>query len=738
MHFSWSRNVGLAVLLAGGSLPCAAVEIVISPEVFGRTPSLVGYNCAHFMPGSNTAAWWRYSGTNGARVWCSSDDFEGADDNDIWGDGVTSSKSFLKHRRLLRADPLNEEFINWPKLNEKMERTTTSGNRVKLKYAFDFFKESGITPLVVIQRDEVKYPWHAASIPSGWADRWEYWQHYYAHAFYLARHFGIERFIMYNEPDHGSHKISQQDYLARLQMASDAVQSAIQDVNKIYGKNLESQMQAPVTAGGSKEVTPSPGGDPRDDRVGWGELIATHQHDSLLGSNAPDEDSNFTLFQTYAYQQYNKSGPDFRKDLAFIRTLVEDNGGESDLKYAITEFNVHTARVWSQMPETLDTPAKVARFGSILANLTRSEPDELYVFKFSQTANLSQGKSASNVKKNGVHFVDNMDAPYNIGGLTRGGEVVRLFARGFAGGHDLLQVTHQTDPSKDLHTCAVYNRRKNRYFFFAANESNSAVDLQLDLSRLGVNAGATVIVEEVSEDRRGEVQRVIESVDSNLVSISQPQQSVILVSIPVEGPLAATKLSATDDATVKSGSNATRNYSRSSNLWAKGEPNNANARNAFFIKFDLGNQDPRNIEQAILRVFGKNTGSEEQVVAHVYGLLEDDWDEENINWHNAPNLGESTGVMDDISDNFVLDIGKSTSFVGHLTGRKENSEMLLNVTPFVRDHPDQQVTFLIVREVRFDGENVDDDLAALKLASKERDKTAKGESLGPQLCLYGK
>ncbi len=56
--------------------------------------------------------------------------------------------------------------------------------------------------------------------------------------------------------------------------------------------------------------------------------------------------------------------------------------------------------------------------------------------------------------------------------------------------------------------------------------------------------------------------------------------------------------------------------------------------------------------------------------------------------------------------------------------------MSIDVSDFVREHPDQQITFLIAREVRFDGENVDDALTSLNVAPKER-----GIDPGPQLFL---
>ena len=55
------------------------------------------------------------------------------------------------------------------------------------------------------------------------------------------------------------------------------------------------------------------------------------------------------------------------------------------------------------------------------------------------------------------------------------------------------------------------------------------------------------------------------------------------------------------------------------------------------------------------------------------------------------------------------------------------------MTSSVRDHPDTQVTFLIAREVRYDGEDVNDDLTAWNLPSKER-----VDDPGSQLWLHGK
>lgn len=714
--------IGFFSSLASLSIGNAA-EVVLSNQVVGDTPELIGYNSGHFMPGSNTAAWWEYSGVNAARVWSTPSVVEVGDDNGVWGDGVISETTFLFRRNNLRADPLNRTFINWAHFENNYQNGTTSGNVLQLDHAFGTLRDMGISPLAVIHRTDNAFPWDPAGTSAGWADRWEHWQHHYVQAFHLARHFDVERFHMFNEPTHGSQDISQADYLERLQFASDAVQAAIADVNSIYGKSLHAQIQAPVSAGGSTLFTPTPGGDPRDDTTGWGELVVQNRHTDFLGNVDP----NFNLIETYAYQQYNKTGPDFANELNTIKSLIDSTSGGEDIKVAITEFNVHTAGVFDTLSETLDSPSKVSRFGSILSNLANTEPDELYVFKFSQT----EGSTAGRVKKNGVHFVDNDTAPHNIGGATKGAEIVRLFAKGFAGGHPLLrEPSISGSGASDFHLAAAHNTNHGLYSLISTNVASSPRELNLDLNSLGIPTGARAIIEEVSSVSHGEVHAMVEVPASGIISLTQPEQSVFLVTVPDSLPTYSATLGATDDAMVKSGSNSSKNYGTSQNLFAKNEPTNPNARNVSFIKFDLGDIDSQGVDQAILRVFGENAGTASEVITHVYGIMDDDWDDATITWNTAPNLGDGLGAMNDISHNFIEDIGASASIVGHFTGTAGEEEMLLDVTKFVQDHPDQGLTFLIAREVRFDGENIDDALTSLKLSSRER----VGD-VGPQLML---
>src|SRR5205085_9091161 len=107
-------------------------------------------------------------------------------------------------------------------------------------------RDLGVQPIAVLTRSETAYTWRDPSTAGGWQDRWEAWQQHYAMAFYLARYYNVQRFQMFNEPDLSSNSgLDQTSYLQRLQFASDAFQSAVLDVNRIFGKNLTAQVNAP-------------------------------------------------------------------------------------------------------------------------------------------------------------------------------------------------------------------------------------------------------------------------------------------------------------------------------------------------------------------------------------------------------------------------------------------------------------------------------------------------------------
>ncbi len=711
-------RVAIAGVLAWASVLLAEplARVTVSAEVVGRTPPQVGYNLGHFWPGSNTAGWWAYSGVNAARIWSNASIIEpyASDDLAPWGDGVAGLASFQARRAALRADPLNPGYVNWPFFANRYAAAAVDGNRMYLAAAFEALKAMGIEPVVVISRSETSYPWGDPATPAGWGDRWEHWQHYYAQAFHLGRQYGVERFHTFNEPDHSSHPdLGQAEYLERLQLASDAIQCAIADVNRIFGGSLVAQVQAPVSAGGASKFYPIAGGDPRDDALGWGELVMGSLHRDYTGLEVPD----FNLISTYAYQQYNLDGSGFASNLEAIRAAVDAHAGGLPIKLALTEFNVNNAAALAAIPETLDTPSKAARMGAILAHLANSQPDEIYVFKFSQTDNGTDGS----VKKNGTHWVSNDTAPYNIGGATRTAEVVHLFAQAFAGGKPLLGFTQIGGASAGLSLAACREPNRSRYFLLCSNENADRVTLSLDLAAWHIAPGALACVHEVSPRWLGELVGVLEMPADGAIELSVPGAGVVLLSLTAAPPFEQVVLTATDDAMIKAGGNANANFGASANLWVKANRTNPAARNVSLIKFDLRGQSASGTDQAVLSVTGHNPGGSATVVTHVYGLSDDGWSEGSVTWNNAPNLGNAlgstgSGVIERIADNFVEGIGVGAEVLGHLSADGTPAELRLDATGFVRRQADGFATFLVAREVRFDGDT--DDVNFLRMASR--------------------
>jgi hypothetical protein len=700
-----------AVALAPTS-PALAVNVTASATLAGKTPETVGYNSGHFMPGSNTADWWHFSGVNGARIFSTPTVVEASDDLAPFGDGVSSQASFVTRRDNLRANPLSTTYINWPYIEGGYQNNPTSGsNNINLKYAFGQLHDLGIDSLAQIGYTNNSFPWDPAGTAAGWADRWEQWQHFYAQAFYLAKNFDVHRFQMYNEPN--GDDIPAAEWQERLRFSSDAVQAAVADVNRIYGKSLVAEMQGPVSAGNPLTYYPT-----------WGKPTVTSLHTNELGVVDP----NFQVMQTYDYQRYDLTGDSFGSELTNVKNTVNADAGGAPMRYAISEFNVHTAGNFDNMVETLDTPSQFSRFGSILAQLANNKPDELYIFKFSETP----GTNPGTVKKNGTHFVDNGNAPYNIGGETKGGAVVRLFAHSFAGAKDLFNIPATSGTgATDLRIAASHDMARDTYNMLSANEGTAARTLTINLSSWGIAPGARVIVQEVSADRQGEISQIVTVPVGGIINLTQPAQSVFLVSVPKKAPTSVLSLSATDDAIVKAGANANLNFGTSGSLFAKNDAVDPSARNVTFIKFNTGSLVNSDVQQAVLQLWGQNDGSASQVIAHVYGLTNDNWNESTITWNTAPNLASTTSTtLNDISQNFITGEGATAHIVGELTGVATARQMSIDVTDFVREHADQQITFMIAREVRFDGENVDDALTSLDLASKER-----GTAPGPQLFL---
>jgi VCBS repeat-containing protein len=682
-------GVLLVLLLLAGNTNAAT--LTCTTNAIGETPTILAYNSGHFFDGSNTKDWWRYAGVNGARVFLSPSAIEPSDDIDPVGDGVNSSASFLDRKAALRADPLNTNYINWAGSSVFSNRYETKdlypANHIRANYTFSEMRKLGIKICVQITASESRLPIVDAN---DWAGKWELWQHYYAQAFYLGRTFDVESYQMFNEPNHANaNGLTIANHLIRLQLVSDAVQSALADVNAIYGKSLSPRIHAPVTAGSAD-----------GSYTGWGESVVNNRHKNFLGQT----DTNFSLIQVYDYHEYGSTPVDFGNNLSGLNNLLTANmSPEPRFPTAISEFNTDTGADFDTQTETLDSPAKYARFGSICVNLISKDCRELYCFKFSQTERSEP--TTYPVAKNAMHYVDNANAPYNVGGITKAGEVYRLFNKAFAAGRSRLSTTKGTGAA-NLSVHSSYDPVRRRYYLFSVNDTASPVSLDFALSSLPVSIGNRVLVEEVSEARYGSGKLWTTVPTNKTVSAGlQASNSVWLLTVPVASQSPEQIIAASDDAEVRDGANNNNNYGAATSMTARNDPANADARSAAVMKFNLPALSLTNLEFAVLSFQAGTVASAATVQAHVYGLTATNWSQDSITWATAPNLRQNVAAGNMITNLCVTGAGDTAFIVGQAVVSSTNmSETLIDVTDWLRTVNNSAVSFMVSQDPRWDVE----------------------------------
>ncbi|HEV9035416.1 MAG TPA: discoidin domain-containing protein, partial [Puia sp.] len=222
------------------------IAIRLTDSVIGKTMRYVGYNQGYYVPGGNTSGWLEYSGVNSLRVWTTLDSYVPAADVQV-DKSVTTVEEFDRRKHELRANPEHNTFLHWDHLLPLYEQPEKGGstNPMVLSYCLSELKRLHIDP--VIQAGSTDFD-------TSWSNKWKQWQRYYALAFYCAKTGDVTMFAMQNEPNHknsGPMKLDQ--WIAGMQIVSDALTCAIDDVDRLYGKHLRAKMVGPVTAGNNPE-----------------------------------------------------------------------------------------------------------------------------------------------------------------------------------------------------------------------------------------------------------------------------------------------------------------------------------------------------------------------------------------------------------------------------------------------------------------------------------------------------
>jgi hypothetical protein len=716
MHFltSFFLRVGrcaCVIMAAFASVAHADETMAVSAEVVGVTPIALGYNLGHFKEDSNAADWFRYSGADSARLFINRKELEEADDKAPWGDGVSNQASFLARCASLRANAANSaeehshEFVGWRAFSTQLERTNS--------YVLTTLRDAGVDVLVNITVGD-------ALDANDWAGRWELWQHYYAVAYVMSSKYGVRRYSMYNEPNLDN-KINEDQWLDLLLVCSDAIQSAVQDVNARFKLSLKPEIFAPNTAGGAPKY--------KDKSQGrWGSIAILNRHRRLDGSL----DNTWMNFHVFNYQKYTTrqfaqgqySG--FLTDYQSLRALIDaDMQGETELPIALTEFNVQTAANFDRSSDTTDQPYYAASLGATLAGLGGSGIQQIYLFKFGQTA----WRSTYGVKKNGTHFVQN-SLPYNYGGATRCAEVYRLFIKAARGGRPVHRVTTSSGvtprSNEGLWSLATRDEVNGMFHLFLANRDDRPINVDFDLSAIGLPYGNPFFIEQVNESLLGGVVKQGQLDAGKARSLRMPPLSVWLISVPSKPATTLTR-DAVADTQLRDGAKlAIAGGGSLDSLMVRSDAS-SNPRHVALIRIPVPTGADSLNQRVLLELDVACSEPNAMAQAHLYGVESNQWNEDTLTWQSASDfLKPNVPVGNQIKHNVVNGHGTSVRMLGQLAANSSSMiPIAVDATDFVRTRHDGMATFLIVQEHRWDNDlttlaSGDTQAAHLLIGSRER------------------
>ena len=286
---------------------------------------------------------------------------------------------------------------------------------------------------------------------------------------------------------------------------------------------------------------------------------------------------------------------------------------------------------------------------------------------------------------------------YDISGIQRTGEVVRLFAKGFKDERPLYE-THLSANDDNLDALTSYDHNSGNFYLWLVQRGNYTNHLNIDLSGLEISTGSPITAEMVNHDFYGEVTHLSATPAGRQITFSLPPQSVALLTIPAVSSTQAT-VKATADATVSGGINASENYGSGKQLQVSLDASRPENNKVAYIHFDLPEKSSGELKRAVLSVSGYTDTGTRPFRFHVYGIPSEKWEEKKLNWTNAPLL--------DSREALVKKVGREAFVAGELAFGKEPGVHMLDVTDLLRNHCTNGITFVLVRETRQSGDDED-------------------------------
>ncbi len=789
--------------------------IAVSNKVVGKSMKYVGYNQGYYFPGSNVSGWIEYSNVNSFRVWATLNSFVPQSAVQV-DNNILSVDEFDKRKNELRQSPEKNKYLKWDKLLPLYDKPDSSStNAMVFNYALTELKRLGID--VVLQMGSQDFD-------DTWENKWKQWQRFYALAYYAARKGDVSMFAMQNEPNHrnsGPMKLDQ--WISGMQIVSDAIHSAVEDVNKKYGKTLTPKFVGPVTAGNNPE---------------WWSAVAKNIRTDYHGKTL-----NKDLLEIFSTHSYNSPAVGYDTRIENIRKIIVDNHpAKQPLPIVYTEIGRWMNAYLIDKEETMDAPSLFTEWAGIYANNMKNGGYGMWAFKFANTAsgpyprgiksghhftwqgkrivedaykNIAFGKTVTTsntasattfitdgnktdastwvsdsamdekwieidlgkmtaigsaviytgdasgvytsperiknfklqyaegkdwkdipgteekdnkyaqvfaifkkpVSTNRIRFVTNDkgsvkvreiklfpkddgpsgEASYNVSGIQRTGQVVRLFAKGFKNERPLLE-TKPTVSDSGLDSYTSYDEKSGNYHMWLVQRGLFDYKLKLDFQGLDILPGTPITAETVNPAYYGEVTQLVHLPANKNIDLTLSAQSVILLTIP-KGKLTKTTVAASADATITGNKNASAGNGLQKEMIVQLDAALPEKNSVSYIWFDLSKSVSLKSQRILFKVSGYTDKTDAPFRLHVYGIPTVKWDQQKLNWANAPLL--------DSKEALIKEVGQKAFVAGELAFNIKQQDHLLDVTELVKKHAGKGITFVLVRETRQLGDDED-------------------------------
>jgi hypothetical protein len=501
---------------------------------------------------------------------------------------------------------------------------------------------------------------------TNWSNALSFWEAYYAEAYQLASQHQVRRYQLFNEPNHKeSAKLTQEEYSARMVIGTDAIQAALSDAAQTTKTALTPLISAPCTAGISYfKKSEKPEG--RDPLIGWGELSMRDRHRRIDGK----EDSAYEQFQQYAVQHYSTNPDSTLERLRELQTEVRTANRSKDFPMIMSEYNIHTARDFAKKDTTMDSPEEFSDLGSMAVGIAESALEELYFFRLTLSQNLDDGQ----VKKNGVHHVNEDRLVPEITGTARAAEVIRLACATLTGGRERL-ATKATD---QLRVTATRQKDEVRVLLARTNET-SQPQVQISLPT-GVS-GSLVTWETVSKDSFGNSQILSPNSSGRGWQVDLPSLSVGLLTLrSFSGvkpeTLPSTSAISTKGSTLQSGGNDL-------------------AQTLFTFEISQSKKPATRF----LHLKGKYSGGE-PIPLHLYALRKEMGAGESFPFRlkEMPKAANS-GLT-------VSGLGTDLDWVGGFTYSPNQAETWINITSAFERRGEVAMQIVVTRDIRYKGDQI--------------------------------